>query len=212
MSNLKYQVNERTMPQIDISNKYFYKLLDNGYVSFFRINQNELGENRSLRIDEFGAIASVNDSILICSSIDEPNFIKKVKFNYDDLTYEVLEDYPISISEITYPSGNTSETDISRLVVNDNYIAYANYIENTIRIIEDNDLVTTVETYETIDYDEFNQMLESGLYEVNVYDLNGRELFNETSSNFSIEKLKRNRPYLINIYNDNTSKVFKLIR
>lgn len=201
-----------TAPLFGINEKYLYQISDNEKVWFLRIDQESLGENRVLYGEEFGTILAINDSVFICSSRNEPHFIKKVQFNYDELEYEVLEEYQISFNKIKSHDGDEFKPDIRRLSVNDKYIAYVDDVENTIRIIEDNDLVTTVETYETIDYDEFILMLESGLYEVNVYDLNGRELYNETSSNFSIEKLERNRPYLINIYNDNTNKVFKLIR
>lgn len=212
MSNLKFQVNENTMPQIDISDRYFYKILKNKDVSFFRLDQNKLGENRTLRIGEIGTIVAINDSVLICSARDEPNFIKKVKFNYDDITYEVIKDYPINISKITYPSGKTRETDISRLVVNDKYIAYANYEENTIRIIEDNDLVTTVETYETINQTEFLEMLESGLYDISIYDLNGRIIDEDIHSIDKINRLNSNALYLVSIRNNKINKIYKLIK
>lgn len=211
-NHINLKLGSLTAPLFGFNEKFMFQIENHNYVWFLKLDEESLGENRVLNGEKFGAIVAVNDSVYICSSRDEPHFIKKVKFNYDDLEYEVLEDYQISFNKIKSHDGGEFKPDIRRLSVNDKYIAYADDVENTIRIIEDNDLVTTVETYETIDYDEFNQMLESGLYEVNVYDLNGRELFNETSSNFGIEKLDRNRPYLINIYNDNTNKVFKLIR
>lgn len=208
----EYKVGQEYAPQVTISNGFLNSKGRDDRVAFIRIDQVKMGESRTLKGEEFGAIVAINDSVFICSAKDEPNFIKKVKFNYDDITYEVIEDYPINISEITYPSGNTSETDISRLVVNDKYIAYANYKENTIRIIEDKDLVTTVETYETIDQNEFLEMLRSGQYDISIYDLNGRLIDQDIISLDEIERLKSNSLYLVSFRNNKTNKIYKLIK
>ncbi len=211
-NHINLKLGQETAPLFGINEKYLYKINDYDEIWFLKIDQEALGENRVLNGEEFGAIVAINDSVFICSARDEPYFIKKVKFNYDDITYEVIEDYPINISEITYPSGNTSETDISRLVVNDKYIAYANYKENTIRIIEDKDLVTRVETYETVDYFEFLEMLESGRYEINVYDMNGRVIGEDIISLDEINRLKNNTPFLVSISNKKINKIYKLIK
>ncbi len=211
-SHINLKLGQESAPQFGVNEKYLYKIRKYNTVWFLRLDQEKLGENRVEYGEEFGTIISINDSIYVCTARDDPYFIKKVKFDYDELTYEVLEDYPIDIPKITYPWGSTSETDISRLVVNDKYIAYANYIENTIRIIEDDDLVTTVETYETISEDEFIELLQSGQYEVNVYDLSGRVIDEDIVSLDEINRLKSNAPYLVSIRNEKLNKVYKLIK
>lgn len=209
---LNFRLGQDVAPKVGIVENIFYQIMKNGQMFILRLDQDELLENRSINAEKFGAVIALNDSIFICSTVEEYQSIKKIKIDYNNSSYEVLEEYPLNLSYFNYYGSGDREIPISRLVVDDKNIAFATYIDNTIRIIEDESIISSVEKYEKIDIHRLRSQLKNALIEVNIFDISGRLVAKGSDFEKLMADLDRNIPYILNYNYDKKNYTFKLIK
>lgn len=209
---MDFRIGQEVVPKVTLSDSFLFFTDDENSVNLIRMDREFLGENRSIRIDNLGAIQSVSDSILICSFKEERQSIKKVKFDYENSSYETLKDYPLNLSRFRYYGDEKIEIPISRLVVEGNSIAYATYIENTIRLIEDENITSSVKRYEEIDLNTLRNYLINSTNQVRIYDISGRLKVKGLDFQKLIGDLENNKLYIVTYEYKDKNYIYKFIK
>lgn len=210
-NSLMFYTGNNDFPLTGITETYFYQVQEGGNsISFFRLDEKKLGTNRSIGADNIKSMVAINDSIFICA-FSNPQAIKKVKINYNKASIEILKDYEINIDSKTNEVGSQAFLPITKLNISGNLISYTTIVDNTIRFIVDDELLTSVESEKVESISDID--LKNLKYDaIKIYDYMGKEIKSiDYPQKLDLENLDVYGPLFFNIINNDNTKTYKYL-